>query len=182
MRIIGIDQSSTSTGVSIFNDDELLNYVLIEPKVSKKVNYTVVEYSPHLYEIKMTEDDYGTTLLRITETVDVLEAILQKEKPDVVYFEEIYAARNIAGFRSLARLQGFIAHLCHKLKIHYVIVEENKWINVLGNYSFKISRSERKADIMKKMNDRYGLDIKKDDITDAIAIGTYACIKEKENK
>lgn len=182
MKIIGIDQSSTSSGLSVFSDDKLLDYILIKPKVSKKVGYTTVEYSPHLYEIKMLEEEYGTTLLRITETVDVIETILKKQKPDVVYFEEIYASNNIAGFRSLARLQGFIAHLCHKLKIRYVIVEENKWINVLGNYSFKISRPERKADIMKKMNDRYGLDIKIDDITDAIAIGTYACIKEKENE
>ena len=37
-----------------------------------------------------------------------------------------------------------------------------------------MSRPERKADIMQKINDLYGLDIKTDDLSDAIAIGTYA--------
>lgn len=180
MKIIGIDQSSTSTGLAIFNDGVLMNYALIKPKSSKKVAKTTIEKSDHLYEIKMTDEDYGTTLLRVTEIVDLIEKILRKEKPDVVYFEEIYASSNIAGFRSLARLQGFIAHLCHKLKIRYVITEESQWIQFFGKYDNKVKRPERKADIMKKINDLYGLDIKIDDISDALAIGTYAISKEKE--
>lgn len=178
-RIISIDQSTSSTGVGFFVDGRLDNYILIKPKVSKKVDNIIVENEPHLCSIKMPEDMYGTTLLRTTVISDEVEKFIEAFDPDVVYFEEIFENSNPRGFRSLARLQGFIAHICHKHNIRYVIVEETKWIKTFGTYGREFSRPMRKADVMKKINDRYGLDIKTDDLSDAIAIGTYAV--EKEN-
>lgn len=180
MKIIALDQSSTATGLSIFNNGELADYALIKPKSSKKVEETTIEQSPHLYEIKMSEENYGTTLLRISEITDLLEVIFKEEKPDVVYFEEIYSSNNLASFRSLARLQGFIAHLCHSLGVRYVIVNESKWIKYFGKYDESVKRPERKADIMKKINGLYDLDISVDDVSDALAIGTYAINLEGE--
>lgn len=184
MKVIALDQSSTATGVAVFVNKNLKNYTLIKPKVSKKVTQTVVERESHLTSIKMTESDYDTTLLRITAIVDEIETILKKEKPDVVYFEEIFVKSgtlpNIRGFRSLARLQGFIGYLCHKLGIRYVIVEESVWIRTFGTFGKDVKRDERKKIIMKKINDLYGLDIKVDDVSDAISIGTYAVKKEND--
>ena len=187
MRVVALDQSTTSTGCGLFNNDTLIDYILIKPKVSKRVDVITIENEPHLCNIKMPEELYGTTLCRTTAIADQFELIIKKFKPDVVYFEEIFENKNPKfsnpkGFRSLARLQGFICHICHQNNIRYVIVEENKWINSFGRYGSDVSRSERKADIMKKMNDLYGLEIKTDDVSDAIAIGTYAINVEKENK
>lgn len=182
MKVISLDQSTTGTGLAIFTNGKLKNYFLIKPKSSKKVIKTEIVKSPHLYEIKMTEDDYGVSLLRITEIVDLLEKIFKVEKPNVVYFEEIYENNNPKGYRTSARLQGFIAHLAHQYGIRYVIVEENKWANSIATYSYKIKRDERKKDINKRINDLYGLNIDNNDITDALAIGTYALMAEKENK
>ena len=78
-------------------------------------------------------------------------------------------------------MQGFICHICHKQDVRYVIVEESKWISCFGTYGRNVTRAERKADIMQKMNDLYGLDIKTDDVSDALAIGTYAIKAEEEN-
>lgn len=181
MRIIGIDQSSTATGISFFNGKKLINYKLIKPKSSKRADEIYAEELDHTINIVMPEENYSTTLLRITAIVDQIEQLIEQFKPDVVYFEEIYVAnkvQNISGFRSLARLQGFIAHCCWKHHIPYIIVEENKWINSFGTYSAEIKRPERKTDIMMKINEKYGLDIKTDDISDAIAIGDYAIRQE----
>ena len=175
--IMAVDQSSTSSGVSLFKDGQLANYWLIKPKSSKRADEIYAEELDHTISIVMPEAMYSTTLLRITAIVDQLEKLIEQFKPDVVYFEEIFVAnrvQNISGFRSLSRLQGFIAHCCWKHQIPYVIVEESKWINSLGTYGRGVGRAERKADIMQKMNDRYGLNITTDDISDAIAIGTYA--------
>ena len=180
MKVIGIDQSSTGTGLSYFVNGKLKDYVLIKPETNKGVSKIEVDYSPHLTTITMPKDEYGLTLLRISVIVDEIEKILKCKKPDVVYFEEIFNAKNIAGFRSLARLQGFIAHSCWQLGIRYVIVEENKWINSFATYGKEVKRPERKADIMKRMNDLYGLNIEIDDVSDAIAIGTYGSKVEKE--
>lgn len=180
MRIIGVDQSTSATGVSFFVDNELADYVLIKPKVSKKVNNIEIENKPHFCSIKMPEEMYGITLLRTTVISDELEKLIEAFDPDVVYFEEIFENANPRGFRSLARLQGFICHICHKHNVRYVIVEESKWISCFGSYGRGVTRSGRKADIMQKMNDLYGLDIKTDDVSDALAIGTYAMKIEKE--
>lgn len=180
MRIIGVDQSTSATGISFFEDGKLVDYMLIKPKVSKKIDDIVVENEPHLCNIKMPEEMYGTTLLRTTVISDELEKLIEAFDADVVYFEEIFENANPRGFRSLARLQGFICHICHKHNVRYVIVEESKWISCFGTYGRGITRAERKADIMKKMNDLYGLEIKIDDVSDALAIGTYAIKNEKE--
>ena len=180
-RVLSIDQSTSATGVGFFANGKLKDYCLIKPKMSKRADEMWVEEEPHFVSIIMPESEYDTTLLRITAIVDQLEKLFEQFKPDVVYFEEIFVAnkvQNISGFRSLARLQGFIAHCCWKHKIPYVIVEENKWINSFGTYGSDMKRPERKADIMLKMNEKYGLDIKTDDISDAIAIGDYAVRQE----
>lgn len=180
MKILALDQSTRSAAYAIMNNGKLFDYGLVQPKSSKRINEVSVMEEPHLITIKMPEEEFGTTLLRITEIVDQFEILIKAIKPDVVYFEEIFENSNPKGFRSLARLQGFIAHLCHKLGIRYVIVEESKWANSIATYGRGVKRPERKADINKRMNDLYGLDIKSDDITDALAIGTYAVsIEEK---
>ena len=189
MKIIALDQSTTATGVAIFNDGELVTYALIKPKSSKRAKELVREYDidKHTYFLTMPEELYGITIMRSSYITDTLELIFDKEKPDMVYFEEVFEnknpkARNPKGTKSLARLQGFIAHLCYKQNIPYEIVEENKWITAWGKYSNRMKREERKADIMTKVNDLYNLNITINDISDAIGIGRYGVLQnEKEN-
>ena len=183
MKILSLDQSTTATSVALFDGETLVDYVLLKPKASKKITELKYEYdsNTHVYSLKMPSEMYDVTLLRITVITDVLETFIKKEKPDVVYFEDIYENRNPNGFKSLARLQGFIAHLCHKYNIPYKIVKESEWIQEWGTYSNKIKREERKADIMNKVNCLYGTDITIDDISDSIGIGKYAIEKENLN-
>ena len=94
MRIIGADQSTSATGLSFFVDGKLVDYMLIKPKISKRVNDVVVENEPHLCSIKMPEEMYGTTLLRTTVISDELEKAITMFEPDVVYFEEIFENAN----------------------------------------------------------------------------------------
>lgn len=180
-HILSVDQSSTSTGAALFVDGKLKDYWLIKPKSSKRVNEIMVSKESHLITITMPEEQYNTTLLRTTVITDEIERLIEQYAIDVVYFEEIFMnAANPKSFRSLARLQGFIAHACWKHNVRYVIVEETKWIKTFGTYTREDSRSDRKADVMKKINDLYGLEINIDDVSDAIAIGAYAISIEKE--
>ena len=156
MKVLALDQSTTATGCALFTGNTLTDYMLIKPKVSKKVSGIMIEKEPHLYSIKMPEELYGTTLCRTTAIADQIELIIKDFKPDVIYFEEIFENknpkfRNPKGYRSLARLQGFICHICHQHNIRYIIVEENKWINSFGSYGSDFERDDRKADLMKKI-------------------------------
>lgn len=173
-RVLSIDQSTSATGVGFFVNGKLKDYYLIKPKMSKRADELRVEEEPHLISIIMPKTDYGTTLLRITAITDQLEKLIEKFKPDEIWFEEIFENTNPKGFRSLARLQGFIAHIAHKHNVKYTIIEESKWITAWGKYGRGVKRPERKEDIREKVNDYYNLDIQVDDISDAIAIGRYA--------
>lgn len=173
MRLMSIDQSSTSTGVGFFVDGILTNYTLIKPKSSKKIDEIVLEAEPHLLNIKMPESQYDTTLLRITAITDQIEKCVEDFKPDVVYFEEIFENKNPNGFRSLARMQGFLCHIFHQHGIPYHIVSETQWITAFGTYDKTIKRAERKEDVKQKVNKLYGLNIEVDDLSDGIGIGVY---------
>ena len=174
MKLLSLDQSTSATGVGFFIDDELIDYWLIKPKSSKRADEIWVSEEPHLITITMPEEQYGTTLLRTTVITDQIETLIDQFEPDEIWFEEIFENANPKGFRSLARLQGFIAHIAHKHDIKYTIVEESKWITAWGKYGRGVKRPERKADVRQKVNDYYNLNIEVDDISDAIGIGRYA--------
>lgn len=185
--ILSLDQSSTGTAYSVMQDGELIDYGLIKPKSSKRATKVVIKEEPHLITITMPEEEFGTTLLRISYICDVVKKLIKKVKPNHVAFEEIYVAPsfnpvtkrmdysrvNISGFRSLSRLQGQISRILWELKIPYDIILETTWITAFGTYGKGVKREERKTEVMAKVNEMYGLDIKKDDISDAIGIAYY---------
>ena len=187
MKILALDQSSTATAYSIMQDGKLIDYGLIKPKSSKRVAGVTIKEEPHLITITMPEEEYDTTLLRISYICDMVKKLIKKTKPNRVAFEEIYVAPsfnpmtkrmdysrvNISGFRSLSRLQGQLSRILWESEIPYDIILEQTWITAFGKYNSKIKREERKADVMAKVNEMYGLDITVDDISDAIGIAYY---------
>jgi Holliday junction resolvasome RuvABC endonuclease subunit len=178
MRLIGIDQSSSSTGLSVFDNGELVYYELIKIKktTSKKITEVITNEEEHLYEVIMPELIYKNILGRICIMSDRIEHLIDKYKPDKVYIEDIFASKNKKTEFDLGRLQGFILHSCHKRSISYKIVPENVWINTWGKYGRTVKRPERKRDIMHKVNEWYNLSLTVDDVSDAIAIGKYATL------
>ena len=84
-----------------------------------------------------------------------------------------YSRVNISGFRSLGRLQGQLSRILWEFEIPYDIILETTWITAFGTYGKNSKREERKADVMAKVNEMYGLDITVDDISDAIGIAYY---------
>ena len=191
MKILALDQSTTGTAFCVMQDGSLLDYGLIKPKSSKRAAEVSVKKEPHLIIITMPEEEYNTTLLRISYICDVVKKIIKKVKPDRVAFEEIYVAptynpitkrmdysrANISGFRSLSRLQGQLSRILWEMKMPYGIILETEWITAFGKYGKSMKRDERKADVMAKVNAMYGLDINIDDISDAIGIAYYVSKK-----
>ena len=187
MKILALDQSSTATAYSVMKDGKLIDYGLIKPKSSKRATEVTIKEEPHLITITMPEEKHDTTLLRISYICDAVKKIIKKIKPNHVAFEEIYVAPsfnpvtkrmdysrvNISGFRSLGRLQGQLSRILWELKIPYNIILEQTWITAFGKYNNKTKREERKADVMAKVNEMYGLNITVDDISDAIGIAYY---------
>lgn len=191
MKALSLDQSTTGTAFCVMQDGSLLDYGLIKPKSSKRATEVSVKKEPRLITITMPEEEYNTTLLRISCICDVVKKLIKKTKPDRVAFEEIYVVptynpitkrmdysrANISGFRSLSRLQGQLSRILWEMKMPYDIIWETEWITAFGKYDKSMKRDERKADVMAKVNAMYGLDINIDDISDAIGIAYYVSKK-----
>ena len=189
MKILALDQSTKVAAYAIMKDGKLLDYGIIQTKSStaKSVKEIIITEEPRLITIKMPEEEYNTTLLRISYICDEVKKLIKKVKPNRVAFEEIYmqkkynpytkkkdyTATNISGFRSSSRCQGQLSRILWEMKIPYDIILETTWITAFGKYSSSIKREERKADVMAKVNEMYGLDITVDDISDAIGIAYY---------
>jgi Holliday junction resolvasome RuvABC endonuclease subunit len=189
MKILALDQSTKVAAYAVMKDGKLLDYGIIQTKSStaKSVKETIITEELHLITIKMPEEEYNTTLLRISYICDEVKKLIKKVKPNRVAFEEIYmqqkynpytkkkdyTATNISGFRSSSRCQGQLSRILWEMKIPYDIILETTWITAFGKYSSSIKREERKADVMAKVNEMYGLDITVDDISDAIGIAYY---------
>ena len=185
--ILSLDQSTKVAAYCVMKNDKLSDYGLIKTKMSKRVTETKIEEESHLITITMPEEEYNTTLLRVSYICDVVKKMIKKIKPDYVAFEEIYLAKtynphtkrmdyssaNVSGFRSLSRCQGQLSRILWEMKIPYGIILETTWITAFGTYDGKTKREERKADVMAKVNKMYGLDITVDDISDAIGIAYY---------
>lgn len=187
MKILALDQSTKVAAYCVMKDGRLLDYGLIKTRSSKRAKETMVVEEPHLIIITMPEEEYGVTLLRISYICDEVKKLIKKVKPNHVAFEETYLTKtynpktkqmdyskaNVSGFRSLGRCQGQLSRILWEMKIPYDIILETNWITAWGTYDNKIKREERKADVMAKVNEMYGLDITVDDISDAIGIAYY---------
>lgn len=191
-KILALDQSTKVAAYAVMEDGKLLDYGLIRTKSSKRAKEVMTSEEPHLITITMPEEEYDTTLLRISYICDEVKKLIKKTKPNRVAFEEIYIAKkynpktkqmdysatNISGFRSSSRCQGQLSRILWEMKMPYDIILETTWITAFGTYDSKIKREERKADVMSKVNAMYGLDITIDDVSDAIGIAHYVCVNQ----
>ena len=151
--LIALDESTVSTGYSVFKDEKLIDYGAITQK-SKNV------------------------LERISNMVQEIEVLVQKYKPDNLVAENIQITLSAPTAKSLMGLQLLIELLAFKKEIPCTLYRTAHWRKVLGlSNSPKIKREEKKKEAIKYVEDRYGIKIDKDDVSDAIAIGTAFIIE-----
>lgn len=154
MVILGLDQSTTLTGWSIFENRKLIAYdkIIIPDKYKAEKRMEL-----------MTEE---------------IRKIILRYEPDKVYFEQTFLKGSPRGFRTLCQMQGFIMWELHMHRIPYEIKEESVWTkNILCCHG---EREERKNSVLGKIEEMFNIKLgDSNDISDAIAIGYYGACKEK---
>lgn len=154
--MISFDESTKSTGYAVFEEEKLINYGAIQEN-SKNVNERVLDILNQIKEL-------------ITETYS----------PETVVIENVQITMSAPTAKALMGLQFAIELLCYKYNIECVSVRSAHWRKVLGlSNSPKIKRAEKKQQAMDYVKNKYGIDEKIDDVTDAICIGE-SYIKENE--
>lgn len=156
--LIAFDESTTCTGYAIFEDEKLIDYGAI---VQKSKN--VIE--------------------RISEIAYGIEDLIQRYRPNDIALENVQITMSAPTAKSLMGLQLLIEVLCYRYQINYQTLRAAHWRKVLGlSNSPKIKRSEKKQQTINYIENKYEIKIDKDDISDAIAIGTAYILEKKEGK
>ena len=167
MIILAFDQSSRTSGYSVFEDNKLKEHGIFT----------------------FSNSDLGVRLYKIRQKV---EELINLYHPDKIIFEdiqlqdEIYSQKsvgNVKTFKTLAEVFGIIYELATELNIDneaYLAGTWRKGLGIAGTH-----RDQQKANAQKWVYDNYGIRVV-DDEADAICIGAYGTgirtSKQKETK
>lgn len=149
-KIMAIDASTKSSGVSIFD------------KNNKLIYYTCIE-------IKSTD-----TLKRIQQMTKQIKEIFNQYKPQNIIMEDVLpedVKHNQDVYKALIYLQAAIVLQLHKDNAKVNFCTASHWRKICG---IKIGRGIKRQQLKKASQDlvkqKYSLDVN-DDISDAICIG-----------
>lgn len=144
MIILALDLSTSDTGFSIFDSKthELLKYG----------------------DIKGVGEDYYE---KIEKMYYRIEEIVEAEKIEYIVFEDSFVGfKNLQSVIKLNRLAGLVLSICFKKKIPFKSIPPKvikKFVTENGSASKDL--------VQEVVNKKFNLEIKNDNISDAIAIG-----------
>lgn len=157
-KILCFDQATKISGYSIWVNGQLKKYGTLLSNVEEK-----------------------NPLERIKQMTDAAAKLIKQQKPDYVVMENIQFQQNIAGFKSLAQLQGSMMNVLNNLNIGYCFVEPSAWKSFCKIKGRK--RDEQKRNTVIYIKEIFDVTVNEDE-ADAIGIGLWAVtniipVKEK---
>lgn len=153
--LIALDESTTCTGYAVFDDGELIEHGIFSFK-----NKDVLE--------------------RVSLIMEEIEKLIKTYKPDNMVIEDVQITMNAATAKSLLGLQFMIEVYAHRNNISCETYRTTKWRKILGlSNSRSLDRKAKKQETIDYVKDKYGIDVLKDDESDAIAIGTAYLLERK---
>lgn len=151
--ILSLDVSTTSTGYAIYVDGKLEQYGAIKYKSKNFIE-------------------------RVNYMADTIQAIHATYGITHIVIEDTYVSKkvnNISTVKKLCMAQGIIIRAVHTAKVIQVYpVSWKSYFNIVGG---KNKRKEQKATSITKANSLFNLELKDDDVADAILLGYYAINK-----
>lgn len=159
MKILGIDPSTKSTGVAIFENGNLIYYNCITASSSNVFS-------------------------RIEKMKEELNKLLKEYKIDYIYMEDVLpedVKKNKQVFKALMYLQGGLCKVINDNKIESEFFYPSEWRAQCGIKTGRgVMRESLKPEDIKFVKNKFNITVN-DDIADAICIG-YVGSKFKETK
>lgn len=154
--LIALDESTTCTGYAVFEDDKLIKHGIFSFK-----NKDVLE--------------------RVSLIMEEIEKLVNIYKPNDMIIEDVQITMNATTAKSLLGLQFMIEVYAHRNNIHCKTYRTTKWRKILGlSNSRTLDRKAKKQETINYVKEKYGINILKDDESDAIAIGTAYLLEMEE--
>lgn len=156
MKIMAIDASTKSTGISLWEDEKLETYTLLQTS------------------LKNIEDRFKDMSIMLLRS-------LNNWCPDAVFLEETVVARNVQVQRFLTRLQGVVYCWCIQNDKEFNTIRPTAWRKAVGIKQGKKKRDELKQEAISLVNEKFNIEVN-DDVAESICIGLAALslYEEKE--
>lgn len=145
MKVCGLDISTKKTGVSFGEDEKILSYDLIDKS-----------------DITDVEDRINKMALALIEKLNV-------EKPEIVWIEDTWNARNIQTTKELTRIIGVVNGWCIMNNAEFNLIMPSRWRKLVSIEQGKKKRQELKELSIKYVKDNFNIDVN-DDVADSICI------------
>lgn len=157
IRMVSIDSSTRCTGMAYFQDGAL--------KIHDVINLSGEK------DIEKRSDLMG---LKIMQNLFALS-------PSIVYVERPRGRNNPETLRKLTTIVGMIRGFCIYNGIYFEEIAPTEWRKILGFKQGKgVKRDEEKLQSVQYVKDRYNINPKTDDESDAICIGDAMFAKYAE--
>lgn len=151
MRILAIDPSSTATGFAV---------------MELRDNAPFIVKSGALSHPKPSKASFEEKCIFIIQTIN---SELYYWLPDLVVIEYPHAnSRNLQSSIKIARLSGMIEAICSMIDVNYIMIPPAQW-----KKAFTGNGNAKKELVQEYVELYYGIKIKTNDESDALAIGTY---------
>lgn len=147
MKLISADSSTKKTGLSVFENGEYVEHILIDYSKEKDVE------------------------VRINKMGKDILSYLAKHKPDMIVCEHPQGSgRNVSMVGKLCEILGIIRSYTIAKNIEYIELMPSVWRSYLGWAQGKKKRDELKQMSIDYIKEKYDMDVS-DDEADSIAIG-----------
>lgn len=116
------------------------------------------------------DDSVSEMEVRIKNMIQKIYTLIEKEKPNIIVFEDVRILRNTHVTVALAEILGAIIGKCIEMNIKYESISPASWRTKHGIQKPGLKRDELKRLSVNKVKELYNSDVS-DDEADAILIG-----------
>lgn len=156
MKVVGIDMSSSKTGISLFVDGKYAGHVLID-----------------LHKIKDSDDRMRKMMQGIKEQLIIY-------KPDAIVMEECLMTNNIKTVKILSYIAGTIISWADENRVAFIFQMPTEWRKKVGiEQNKKIKREQLKQEAVAMVKDKFNLDVT-DDEAEAILLAFSANVNDAD--
>lgn len=151
MNLVALDAATRHTGVSIWSNGKMKEYLLLDYDFIQDTNDRVAQMSNAIWDL------------------------LNKYKPTVVYIEDTYCGNNPHTQTLLNRIQGVTYAWCLRHNAKFVCIKPSSWRKYIDGFpnGKGVKRDEQKKYSVKYVAEKYKIECN-DDVADAILIGEAA--------
>lgn len=162
MKVMGIDASTTCSGVAVIEDGNLVYHDIIDMKKNKNADQ------------------------RVMNMMGELGAMIQEHSPDALYIEDSWNKQNIETTKMLSNIIGAVMYVCRDItKCPFDKLIPSTWRSIVGiklddGHGKKIKRDELKREAVERVKKIYKINCG-DDEAEAICIAEAGWILKNDS-